>query len=243
VQARRTQDRLSRSGVGQTPDYAAGWTWETLATLPGVDREALALARRFAGELAGSVGAPGRRGLYLYGRMGRGKTGMAVCALEGARAAGLTAGYVSLAAYYRALRRVAGGRLDRHVADEYDRLRDEVDVLVLDDLGVERPTGFVLEELYGLIEERAGTAGRWTIITSNYDLRDLVELWSEARGATEADRVNCARIAQRLRRHYALVEVLGENLRPAGSPALDGADGPDDGDAGEGGEEADDAGR
>jgi DNA replication protein DnaC len=236
VQARRLQAKLDRSGVGQMPAYTTDWSWETLQALPGVDAAAVSAAAAFSSAVTSGRAAE-KRGLYLYGRIGRGKTSLAICILKDAQAAGLSVGYVPLVAYFRALRN-AYGHGDSRLADEYERLRAEVDVLVLDDLGVERPTGFVLEELYALIEDRSGRDGKWTIITSNYDREGLVDLWVESRLATDADRVTVARICQRIRRHFVMCEVLGENLCPAGDTAAGDDLGDDLGDAGEGGGES-----
>lgn len=233
VQARRLQERLERVGVGQRPTYAAGWSWDTLLALPGVDAAAVRAARDYAAGITGA--ASPRHGLYLYGRIGRGKTSAAICVLKDAEASGHTVGYIPLVRYFRALKSGIAHQ-DPRLAEEYERLRDEVDVLVLDDMGVERPSGFVLEELYGFIQDRADRAGCWTIITSNYGLGDLLDLWIESRGVSDADRVTVARICARIRRHYTLREVAGANLCPAPAGETAANEGEDEADEGGEGE-------
>ncbi len=53
-----------------------------------------------------------------------------------------------------------------------------VDVLIIDDIGVERPTEWVLEQLYNIIDTRYENM-KTTIFTSNYDLNDLADKTSD----------------------------------------------------------------
>ena len=58
-----------------------------------------------------------------------------------------------------------------------------VDVLVIDDLGKEQPTDYVLSMLYLVIETRYGKM-RPTVITSNFHRDELMTRWAEVDEAT-----------------------------------------------------------
>lgn len=104
-----------------------------------------------------------RRSLFLHGPAGTGKTMLACATAHAYAASGVTARYWSLNELIGVLRRAAVGE-----APTPDLL--SVDVLVLDDAGKVKPTGFVYEAIYNCLE------GRWsrektTIITANHKPR------------------------------------------------------------------------
>ena len=87
--------------------------------------------------------------------------------------------------------------------DEEDLLEElcEPDLLVLDDLGAERPTPWLLERLYILLNLRHD-ACRPLIVTSNYTGRALLERMTAPETADLAERV--------LSRLTGLAASLGE---------------------------------
>lgn len=138
------------------------------------------------------------RGSYLYGATGRGKTWAAACAVRLAAEGGRRARLVTSR---RLLEEIRGGYDggDRFALDRAARTW----LLVLDDLGAERPTDWAIEQLTGLVDERV-SAGLPTVVTSNYAPGELGRLWGGMPGA---------RIASRLGGACEMVEVAGPDRR------------------------------
>lgn len=138
----------------------------------------------------------GDRWLVLYGLVGRGKTGLA-------------------AALARELVERGAGLLFRTVPDLLDRLKATysgdgkesellsalyaVDVLVLDDVGVDRSTDWTIERLFRILNHRYDERRR-TILTTNLGPNEL----SQFLGSRNFDR---------LREMTSFVRVGGPNLR------------------------------
>jgi DNA replication protein DnaC len=107
--------------------------------------------------------APGGRNLVLTGATGTGKTHAAIAAARAAFDAGAHVRFTPVVELLDALRPGSTGG---------DGVLDElfgIDVLVLDDLGAERPTDWTLERLYALVNRR-WMEERPTIATSNLDV-------------------------------------------------------------------------
>ncbi len=148
------------------------------------------------------AGARGGRGAYLWGPPGTGKTYAACCAARLAALGGLGA------------RKVTAKVLLDEVREEFDR-RDgdrcaatnaaRVGLLVLDDLGAERPTEWAMEELVRLVDARCA-AGLPTVFTSNLRLGALRDRWGGDQGM---------RLASRVAGSCDIVEVAGPDRRLA----------------------------
>jgi len=139
--------------------------------------------------------------LYIWGDVGTGKT--------------LEAAFILLeAAKHRYLQATSGALLFTSVPELILEIQDtfhrveytQLDVLnkysealflVLDDLGSEKPTEFVMTTLY-LIINRRYEALRPTVITSNFDL------------GTMADRLGDDRITSRIEREYKIKHKTGK---------------------------------
>ena len=107
--------------------------------------------RRYARELDDRL-ATGR-GLWLEGPPASGKTSAAVAIAKHAQRAGHAVGFYVVPELLSMIRRSFGD----HAADDYTSVKrriDALDLLVLDDLGAEHGTEWVLEELYVIINRR-----------------------------------------------------------------------------------------
>jgi primosomal protein DnaI len=166
-----------------------------------------------------------KRGLYLYGPWGVGKSGLAIAALREAIAAGHSSLYLSTSSLLDMLREAiaASQRLARGYGDEEDKQEEsagakvlrqveEVEWLVLDDLGVECGTEFVVNKLYRIIEGRRLRKRLYTIFTSNKDAAGLEQRWRPAKsGGAAFD--DCYRVIERLGEYCVVIPVVGRNLR------------------------------
>jgi DNA replication protein DnaC len=112
------------------------------------------------------------RGLWLYGSSGTGKTTLAMLVSRTALEAGRSVAIYSLPKLLAHIRRTydaAPG--EQSYSDFYERLAT-VDLLHIDDLGAERQTEWVLEQLYALVNERY-EAQRSLAVTTNLEEQEL----------------------------------------------------------------------
>jgi DNA replication protein DnaC len=112
------------------------------------------------------------RGLWIFGNTGTGKTTLAMLISKAALEAGKTVAIYSLPKLLARIRRTydsePGG--DSYLSF-FERLTS-VDLLHIDDLGAEKRSDWVLEQLYALVNERYETQ-RSMLITTNLSHPDL----------------------------------------------------------------------
>src|SRR4051812_11835611 len=104
-------------------------------------------------------------GLWFHGDVGTGKTSLAMLVAKAADTAGRSIAVYSVPQLLATIRRT----YESNAEDSYDALMRRltgVDLLVLDDLGAERQTEWVLEQLYLLVNERWQSRGS-VLITTN----------------------------------------------------------------------------
>lgn len=113
-------------------------------------------------------------GLWLMGGPGTGKTTLAMLASKAAIDAGRTVAIYSTPALLARIRQTfdAEGGEDGYLAF-FDRLVN-VDLLHLDDLGAERSTDWVLEQLYAIVDRRYNDQ-RSIVFTTNLEEPELTE--------------------------------------------------------------------
>lgn len=149
------------------------------------------------------------RGFYLHGGVGTGKTTLAALAARQWVQRGGAALFLTLSELLDMLR--PGGReMAEEVAESQADLMQRLlgtGLLVLDDLGTERVTGWSRERLF-LVLNRRYDAGRLTIMTSNYSLGEMA-----LRLAGNDERIEGDRIAWRIKETCDLIEVGGQNYR------------------------------
>ncbi len=116
------------------------------------------------------------RGLWLMGSVGTGKTTLAMLVSKAALKAGRSVAIYSLPRLLNEIRDTH--RAERSHVDLLDRLA-AVDLLHLDDVGAERTTDWVLEELYSIVNARYEDQRSMLITTNILDREALCEQISE----------------------------------------------------------------
>jgi DNA replication protein DnaC len=140
--------------------------------ISGIDSVVVNAIRDFVQDLDRSL-AEGR-GVWLMGDTGTGKTSLAMLVSKELLSRGRTAAIYSLPKLLGRIRSTYDSDPgDESYADFFERLC-EVDMLHLEDLGTEKRTEWVLEQLYALINERYERQ-KSVMVTTNFDQAELEE--------------------------------------------------------------------
>src|SRR5438034_11591896 len=114
------------------------------------------------------------RGLWLMGDVGTGKTALAMLVSKAAVEAGRTVAIYSLPRLLARIRRTYDAEAgEDSYLDFFDRLTS-VDLLHVDDLGAEKSSDWVLEQLYAIVDERY-QSHRSMVVTTNLRVEELEE--------------------------------------------------------------------
>jgi DNA replication protein DnaC len=182
-----------------------------------LDRAVLRQVRAFTRSVEENLDAG--RGLWFDGPVGTGKTSLAILVAKAAKDAGRSYAVYPVPRLLAEIKRT----FDRDASDTYlgfFRRLCTVDVLVLDDLGAEKQTEWVLEQLYSIVNERWQDR-RSIVVTTNVPdpdpeapLRLLQQSARELREAVGAGRLDrtgrgeLGRIVERLEQVTARVADL-----------------------------------
>jgi DNA replication protein DnaC len=134
----------------------------------------VAATRRYAGSIEDQLDAG--RGLWFMGPPGTGKTTLAMLVSHAALKTGRSVAIYSLPRLLNEIRDTH--RAERSHVDLLDRLI-RVDLLHIDDVGAERTTDWVLEELYSIVNGRYEDQRSIVITTNILDRRALCEQITE----------------------------------------------------------------
>jgi DNA replication protein DnaC len=135
-----------------------------------IDPQIVTAARRFASRIDERLDAG--RGLWFMGPVGTGKTTLAMLISQAALKAGRSVAIYSLPRLLNEIRETH--RSERSHVDLLDRLT-AVDLLHVDDVGAERTTDWVLEELYSIVNARYEDERSMVITTNILDREALCE--------------------------------------------------------------------
>ena len=146
------------------------------------------------------------RGLWLTGGVGNGKTAVAMLVSKAALKAGRSVAIYSLPKLLTRIRATFGdGYVGYSYAQLFDRLTT-IDLLHIDDLGAEKQSEWVLEQLYSIVNERY-EAKRSILVTTNLDEDALRGQIGE-------------RTVSRLLEMSAHVPIAGNDRRPHLAPEI-----------------------
>jgi DNA replication protein DnaC len=168
----RRQSKARTSGVSSViPRRYRGVSFDR-PPVPALFAPAVDMTRSFCSTLDERLEQG--RGLWLFGDTGTGKTTLAMLISKAALEAGKTVAIYSLPKLLARIRRTydsePGG--DSYLSF-FERLTS-VDLLHIDDLGAEKRTDWVIEQLYALVNERY-ERGRSIVVTTNLAAAELQE--------------------------------------------------------------------
>lgn len=193
---REMQATWQSCGVG--PRFA-GCTFENYQPQNAAQQGALAVCENFPFTGAGED-SPKAKGLWLIGPKGTGKTHLATAVLRGEWfGAGQVPGVITHDGLIAEIRATWDKNSRISTEDVLHKYGDEIDVLVLDDVGVGNDSKQSRIDLYPVINRRYSN-NLVTIITSNLT-------------ASELEQVLGDRITDRLRDGAIVVPVPGESYR------------------------------
>ena len=151
-----------------------------------------------------------RKGMYLYGSMGSGKT-YAMCAIANElakREIGCAVVYFpELIADIKA----SFNRADDGSENTVEKLKN-VPVLMLDDIGSESVTSWMRDEVLGRILNHRMNHELPTFFTSNFNFEQLQSHYEQT-NRNEYEPVKAARILERIKAMAVPVELVGKNYR------------------------------
>lgn len=168
---------------------------------------------RNAVEFAKSVLVEGFSGAYFYGEVGTGKTFLAAIIAQDFLRAGKTVLFAKVADLLTSFYEIYRGN-DK--TSEQNLLRElyEVDLLVLDDFGLEKSTQYLGTTLCKILDARYNRTGITTLITSNYTLKDIrSRLNAPSDADNETPCLNGSRIYDRLIEICKPINFKGESRR------------------------------
>jgi DNA replication protein DnaC len=139
------------------------------------------------------------RGLWLFGDTGTGKTTLAMLISKAALEAGKTVAIYSLPKLLSRIRQTYDAAPGGDSYSTFFERLTAVDLLHIDDLGAEKRSDWVLEQLYALVNERYETQ-RSVLITTNLQHPELEEQIG-------------ARTVSRLSQICDQVEIFGDDRR------------------------------
>lgn len=148
------ESRLARSGI---PERLRCKTFDDYEVTPD-NRHAVKLAKELS------------KGLLLIGKVGTGKSLLAAIVAQGFLAEGKSVIFKDTPELLRELKATFGD-----VKLNFDSVMKsycEVDLLILDDLGSEKPTDWAVEQIYSIVNSRYNS-GKKLIVTSNYGGEEL----------------------------------------------------------------------
>jgi DNA replication protein DnaC len=193
VRAKRKQSR--RLGTGIPKRFrGVGFDRQPIADMdPALVRE----IRLFVRDINGNLDRG--RGLWLFGDVGTGKTSLAMLVSKAALDAGRSVAIYSMPRLLSDIKETYEDRSETSYMQLFERLAG-VDLLHIDDLGAEKRTEWVLEQLYSIINER-WQEQRSVIVTTN--LIDVDEL---------RDQIG-PRTVSRLHEMCDLIPIMGRDRR------------------------------
>jgi DNA replication protein DnaC len=142
------------------------------APVSDIDDRIIREVKRFVRDMDTTI--PRGKGLWIFGDVGTGKTSLAMLVSKEAIQRGYSVAIYSVPRLLGHIRATYdSGGAEQSYASLFEQLAS-VDLLHLDDLGAEKQTDWVLEQLYSLVNERYERE-RSIVLTTNVELKALEE--------------------------------------------------------------------
>ena len=166
IKAKRKQSR--RLGTGIPKRFrGVGFDRQPIADMdPALIRE----IRSYVKDIDAKLDAG--KGLWLFGDVGTGKTSLAMLVSKAALDAGRSVAIYSLPRLLSDIKETYEDRSESSYMQLFERVVG-VDLLHIDDLGAEKRTDWVLEQLYSIINERWQEQRSIMVTTNLFDVDEL----------------------------------------------------------------------
>jgi DNA replication protein DnaC len=172
--AQRIAERRAKRLSSKIPDRFIGVSFDR-EPIAGMDPHVVAEVRRYVADLDTHLDEG--RGLWFMGDVGTGKTSLAMLVAKAALERRRTVAIYSVPRLLIELRRSFGDDSESSYTDLVDALA-AVDLLQLDDLGAEKTSEWVLEQLYAIVNARYEER-KAIVLTTNLDPGALEEQITE----------------------------------------------------------------
>lgn len=184
---RRIERRKTRNISSTIPLKYATVSFDSPPVTDIEPKMAVKAVRKYVADIDANLDAG--RGLWLQGPVGTGKTTLAMLVSKEAGKRGRSVAIYSLPRLLATIK----ATYERSATDTYSEFFDRiaaVDLLHIDDVGAERQTQWVLEQLYSIVNERY-QAKRAMVITTNLDYEALCEQVTERTASRLLEICNC----------------------------------------------------
>ena len=168
---RRVAKARSRGVTSVIPAKYRGVSFDR-PPVTDLDRTVVRVVREFTDQLDANLSAG--RGLWLMGDVGTGKTSLAMIVSKAALELGHSVAIYSLPRLLARIRRTYDADAGEQSYLQFFERLTSVDLLHVDDLGAEKRSDWVLEQLYAIVNERY-EAERSMVVTTNLDQAALEE--------------------------------------------------------------------
>jgi DNA replication protein DnaC len=172
--AQRVSRARARSLSGVIPRKYRGVSFDR-APVTEIAAPVTAAVRRYVARIDDNLAAG--RGLWFFGSVGTGKTTLAMLVSRHALEGGHSVAIYSLPRLLAQIRTTFDDERSTSYVDLLDRLTS-VDLLHIDDVGAEKTSPWVLEQLYAIVNARYEDE-RSIIITTNLEREELAEQINE----------------------------------------------------------------
>ena len=143
------------------------------------------------------------KGLYLHGNFGCGKTYILACLFNEMK----VRGYSTAIVYFPSLLKDLKGDFDS-MLDTLNFL-DDVDLLLIDDIGAEKVTEWGRDEILGTILQYRMNNMKTTFFTSNFNIPELEKHLSN----NGSEPIKANRIIERIKYLTVDMEMVSKNMR------------------------------
>lgn len=200
--ARRQQAQLERlGGLSKIPPEYLGKTFADYE----VDEN-----NSYAVKVAKRLIELPNQGAYFFGTVGTGKTLLAAIIAQEVIKRGRQVIFATIPTISMQIRSTFNGDTKTTEADILEKLY-EVPTLILDDVGIEKPTRFICATISNIFNERYN-ARLQTIMTSNYRLKDLEQVFNNPTDSKEPT-LDGTRIYSRCKQMCPPIELKGKDRR------------------------------